>query len=52
MVFPERINSVEQLEVTSRRVFVHVDFDVPLGADGKIIDYTKLRETYVLRQTN
>ena len=37
----ENIPSIENLEVESRRVFVRVDFNVPLQ-DGEVIDATRL----------
>lgn len=40
----DRIKTVDQLEVTSRRVFVRVDFNVPLTEDRKVADDTRIRE--------
>jgi phosphoglycerate kinase len=40
----DRIKTVDQLDVTSRRVFVRVDFNVPLTEDRKVADDTRIRE--------
>jgi phosphoglycerate kinase len=40
----DKITSVDQLDVASRRVFVRVDFNVPLTPDGKVSDDTRVRE--------
>ena len=38
------IKYVDQLEVEGKRVFVRVDFNVPLDAEGKVTDDTRIRE--------
>lgn len=40
----DKVSRLEELDVVSRRVFVRVDFNVPLTPDGKVSDDTRIRE--------
>jgi phosphoglycerate kinase len=37
--------SIRDLDLTNKRVFIRVDFNVPLSPDGVILDDTRIRET-------
>jgi phosphoglycerate kinase len=37
--------SIRDLDLRDKRVFIRVDFNVPLSADGRILDDTRIRET-------
>ncbi len=37
------IPSIEQLQLSGKRVFIRVDFNVPFGGEGKVADDTRIR---------
>ncbi|MDO8493742.1 MAG: phosphoglycerate kinase [Deltaproteobacteria bacterium] len=39
------IQTIDQLDLKNKRVFIRCDFNVPLTADGKIADETRIRES-------
>jgi phosphoglycerate kinase len=39
------IKTISELDIAGRRLFVRVDFNVPLSADGKVTDDTRIRES-------
>ena len=46
--YPYRIMpklSIRDLDLTDKRVFIRVDFNVPLSPEGAILDDTRIRET-------
>ncbi len=39
------IKKISELDIVGRRLFIRVDFNVPLTADGKVSDDTRIRES-------
>jgi len=39
------IKTISELDIAGRRLFIRVDFNVPLTADGKVSDDTRIRES-------
>jgi phosphoglycerate kinase len=39
------IKTISELDITGRRVFIRVDFNVPLTPEGKVSDDTRIRES-------
>lgn len=45
MALPQGIKNVSELPVEGRRVFVRVDYNVPLGKDGEVTDDARIAAT-------
>jgi phosphoglycerate kinase len=43
--FEMGIKTISELDVAGRRLFIRVDFNVPLTTDGKVSDDTRIRES-------
>jgi len=39
------IKTISELDIAGRRLFIRVDFNVPLGPEGKVSDDTRIRES-------
>jgi len=39
-----KLTTIDQLPIASNRVFIRVDFNVPLNQSGEITDDTRIRE--------
>jgi len=39
------IKTISELDIAGRRLFIRVDFNVPLTPEGKVSDDTRIRES-------